>query len=52
MERDMEGQDPPPQVVTIDDPVIPQDPSRIAPETAMEVPDEPDGPTQFSKPAT
>ena len=45
---DMEGQDPPPQVVEINYPNIPQDTSLIAPE----VPDETDGPTQVSEPAT
>ena len=45
---DMEGQDSPPQVVEIDDPEIPQDPSLIAPE----VPADPDGPTQVSTPST
>ena len=37
-----------PQVVEIDDPEIPQDPSLIAPEVTAE----PDGPIQVSAPAT
>ena len=45
---DMEGQDPPQQVVKIDDPKIPQDPSLIA----LEVPAETDGLTQVLTPAT
>ena len=45
---DMEGQEPPPQVVEINDPDIPQDPSIIAPEVPADI----DGPTQFSTPAT
>ena len=39
---------PPPQVVEIDDPEIPQDPSLITPE----VPADPDGPTQVLTLAT
>ena len=45
---DMERQEAPPQFVVINDPDIPQDPSI----TAREVPDEPDGPTHVSAPAT
>ena len=45
---DMEGQEPPPQVVEIDYPYIPQYPSLIAPE----VPTDPDVPTQVSETAT
>ena len=49
---DMEGQEFPPQVIKIDDTEIPQDPSIIEPETALYVPDEPDGPTKVSTPDT
>ena len=45
---DMEGQEPPPQVVEINDPDIPQDPSLIAPEVPAEI----YGPTQASTPDT
>ena len=45
---DMGGQEDPPQVVEIDDPDIPQDPSLIA----MQVPAEPDVPTQVLRLAT
>ena len=41
---DMEGQEPPPQVVEINDPDIPQDPNLIV----LEVPSDPDEPTQVS----
>ena len=41
---DMEGQEPPPQVVEINDPVIPQDPSLIV----LDVPADPDEPTKVS----
>ena len=42
------GKSPPPQIVDIDDPDIPQDPSLISPK----VYDEPDGPTQVLITAT
>ena len=43
----MEGKEPPPNVVEINDTDIPQDPSLIA----LKVPDYPDGPTQVSSPS-
>ena len=46
----MEGKNSPTQVVDIDDPDIPQHPSLIAPETALKVPVDPEGPTQVSTP--
>ena len=49
---DMEGQDALPKVIDIYDPEIPQDPSLIAPKTALEVPADPDGLTQVSTLAT
>ena len=42
----MEGQDPPTQVIEINDPDIPQYPIIIAPETALDVPADPEGPTK------
>ena len=43
----MEGKEPPPNVVEINDTDIPQDPSLIA----LKVPDYPDVPTQVSSPS-
>ena len=50
---DIKGQAPPPhtQVVEIYYPYISQDPSLIAPETALEVPADSEVPTQVSTPA-
>ena len=49
---DTKGQYDPLKVVDIDDPDIPQDPSLIVPETALEVPSNPEGTTLVSTPDT
>ena len=49
---DMEGQEPPPQVIEIGDPDIPQDPIIIEPKTALDIPTGPEVSTRISLPAT